>query len=1056
MEARSLFATFDILDNITRPLENITRMINELERRQVRIQVGSIGQITGAASGAQRAIEGVTSATKGAADVIQNTGTKSASAFKNIQNSVNDLNSSISNVVQAAAGMTIGGVVAGLSWLRAEKAKLYEEQVLKAIDANKKLGISSKQAQERIDEVVATGATSRSRMLESIQVATLYGRKVGVKKEKMLDLAEAGEKIALGKQESLRGMSGADLIRMSSIRPKALRPEMESQFRTATADIAGEMPGYERLIKTAKGRAKILLEQGEKLSFDVEIGKRPWAEAMIQLESLQEAVGTAIAGPLKTVTKLFTGLIETIKNFPGGAALIGWVAIIFSAMSAMALLNSIITPTIALMHALAAATTRESLAKVWNRIVTLLSIPVRTTAAVAIMAETGAAEAATVANTAMGASLWTALAPVLLFLVPLIALGAILYLVEQKTHIFSKALKEIGRTQMARDILSWFQGLGKWMNETIRSIDAFYKRMKESGALKVVFDFLLLPFTAVIKVLFIIADFLSKLIGGQSFLNSLFQGAMAIWKKVSDFLSWLYETLKNLWSWLMTAIPGAEKASAQKGLQEKLGTEFEYAPSREGVPYLKIKKTGKEISARELSELIGPNAWPGGETEAYGHVPPMTRKQYIQIFGSAGGTTKGAYEKYESAPGFLEDLATKVADAVSGALVNLPSTIASAIAKSLGLAPILTSLDSAIKKLSEVLDRLFPGTAGPEQLGTEEKASMMKLLEEKGIKLHTTKLGGKDFYEYEKGGKLLGPEELKELGLERFEEGGPVSPLGTKQPTMGSAPRASPIIPEIPNPLNREVNLGTTSNDNIVSGITPIRGGTPAIGAGKGFEAARSLIAEGKTREAALALGLNPDAIYTSANMPKGESGAALAIRVSEWGPEILEKFSGPGIGVIGTSEGRSSGGKDDDSTTEDGGGSWWDTEVDLGTPSVYGEGEAPDARTSDEPVYSFQAGATFRRGGLISAKVHPPEEIIPQAIAQKGPGPISKAIEMLQLRGIRSVDRPEINNNHIFIRGAQIRIDKVASDIDINRLLNLVDKQTRESVKNALAQRRT
>jgi hypothetical protein len=40
--------------------------------------------------------------------------------------------------------------------------------------------------------------------------------------------------------------------------------------------------------------------------------------------------------------------------------------------------------------------------------------------------------------------------------------------------------------------------------------------------------------------------------------------------------------------------------------------------------------------------------------------------------------------------------------------------------------------------------------------------------------------------------------------------------------------------------------------------------------------------------------------------------------------------------------------------------------------------------------------GATFTRDGLFRGKVHAPEEIIPQSISQRGPGPIAKALDLL------------------------------------------------------------
>jgi len=44
-----------------------------------------------------------------------------------------------------------------------------------------------------------------------------------------------------------------------------------------------------------------------------------------------------------------------------------------------------------------------------------------------------------------------------------------------------------------------------------------------------------------------------------------------------------------------------------------------------------------------------------------------------------------------------------------------------------------------------------------------------------------------------------------------------------------------------------------------------------------------------------------------------------------------------------------------------------------------------------------FDVGSTFERGGMFAGIVHAPEEIIPQAVARRGPGPISSAINTLQ-----------------------------------------------------------
>ena len=47
-----------------------------------------------------------------------------------------------------------------------------------------------------------------------------------------------------------------------------------------------------------------------------------------------------------------------------------------------------------------------------------------------------------------------------------------------------------------------------------------------------------------------------------------------------------------------------------------------------------------------------------------------------------------------------------------------------------------------------------------------------------------------------------------------------------------------------------------------------------------------------------------------------------------------------------------------------------------------------------------YAVGATFNKGGLFTGQVHEKEEIIPQAIAQKGTGPLSKVLGDLQQSG--------------------------------------------------------
>ena len=62
---------------------------------------------------------------------------------------------------------------------------------------------------------------------------------------------------------------------------------------------------------------------------------------------------------------------------------------------------------------------------------------------------------------------------------------------------------------------------------------------------------------------------------------------------------------------------------------------------------------------------------------------------------------------------------------------------------------------------------------------------------------------------------------------------------------------------------------------------------------------------------------------------------------------------------------------------------------------------EGSDAPPAEQMIFKnssqYAAGATFEKGGLFAGLVHSKEEIIPQAIAQKGTGPLSKVLGDIQ-----------------------------------------------------------
>ena len=110
-----------------------------------------------------------------------------------------------------------------------------------------------------------------------------------------------------------------------------------------------------------------------------------------------------------------------------------------------------------------------------------------------------------------------------------------------------------------------------------------------------------------------------------------------------------------------------------------------------------------------------------------------------------------------------------------------------------------------------------------------------------------------------------------------------------------------------------------------------------------------------------------------------------------------------------------------------------------------------------------YAIGATFKKDGLFAGRVHAPEEIIPQATAQRGAGPIARALDTLYgvtagSRSSTSSQKTEVhvhNHNHNDFSGM-----RVSSDIDIEKLMKEIDRRIEAgsiaATHKAMGQRRT
>jgi len=104
--------------------------------------------------------------------------------------------------------------------------------------------------------------------------------------------------------------------------------------------------------------------------------------------------------------------------------------------------------------------------------------------------------------------------------------------------------------------------------------------------------------------------------------------------------------------------------------------------------------------------------------------------------------------------------------------------------------------------------------------------------------------------------------------------------------------------------------------------------------------------------------------------------------------------------------------------------------------------------------VTGHAAGLTFTRGGKFSGKVHR-EELLPEAISIRGPGPIARAMAALDAvtsgQAAGAGAGPAVNHYHLPSQKYHFSGMKVSSDLDVEKLVKRIVKESTEASVKAV-----
>jgi hypothetical protein len=508
--ARSVQILIQIAGNPEQRLTEVNRLVDQIGNKKIGLN-DAVSGLAGGANNAAGALGKVASTTQDVAKNASNLSGKSVSAFSKIKESVLDLNSGVQTLAASLAGIAMGGAISGLTWKASADAKLLNEQIDKAINANKKLKISSTEFDEFVKAQADAGEGTRQDTKQELYSVLNVGGKYfkGSGKEK-LEQADAITDFWFSQQELMKSQ---DISSPEQLILQTLRTEGKMGERTANkfATALGISPDSKEM-GSAKSRMKYMIEQGKGVDMKAEMDKRPWEDMLVSVDKFKYAIGDGLAPVMSVFIKMLTGAVKLLNSIPGAAPLIGLAGAAIAFVSTLTLLNGVLMPGIALLKQMVMWTQLHTVAEVEQLVVSkalivtdwlgVTSKAARSSANVAATATTvgltGATVGLTGATTALAVAEWAALSPLLLLAIPLIAVAGLLYLVETRTHVFSNALDTLSKTEMSKDLIKWLEDVGYWagyavdrlgsvmgaqITSPIEGLDSLYKSAKSGDVL---------------------------------------------------------------------------------------------------------------------------------------------------------------------------------------------------------------------------------------------------------------------------------------------------------------------------------------------------------------------------------------------------------------------------------------------------------------------------------------------------------------------------------------------------------------------------------------------
>ena len=258
---------------------------------------------------AARGVEKIADASSKVGRELNETERKSSRFFSTLEHSSRSVVASLDGVLAKFAAIAVTGSIGGVSWLGAKSSEKYKQEVVESIATRNGMPEAAI-AKEFIGEAGEPGQeyTSGSQRADLMRYIELNTRARG---ENATSAVRGVEKLAFSSETAERlGYDAESLMRIATRKSlSGLRPDQKSDIESIF--------GKDFSRKSLTTRMQILAEFDKKIDINEAMKEDPEKVLQFKLDAMSKSVGKAMVGPMNSLLDVSLKVVDGLASIPG-------------------------------------------------------------------------------------------------------------------------------------------------------------------------------------------------------------------------------------------------------------------------------------------------------------------------------------------------------------------------------------------------------------------------------------------------------------------------------------------------------------------------------------------------------------------------------------------------------------------------------------------------------------------------------------------------------------------------------------------------------------------